>query len=530
MTNQTLVIKESVLSQEDKENFIHIDYSTLKTWCKSGKIFQKFRNYHDVIFYLDTSPLYRRAVIVGLLGYFLKKKRVTIKYANQIEVKVTLLFLFKRLSIFVRDLLSKPFFLNNLNKKIEHLYQNIPTMQTLPTTGSPYYIRTDFHFMLLAGGSVGHIAGVLNNLENEGNAPPLLFSCTKIPTVKKGIPCHLILPDDKFLDFNNFPNFAFSSTYTKKVGHWMEKHPPRFIYERFSCGSISGVELSQKYHIPLILEYNGSEVWVSKHWGKKFHHENIFLAIEDLNLRGAQLIVVVSAPLKEQLVERGIDPHKILVNPNGVDPQKYTPEIDGSPKRDELKVKDKIVIGFIGTFGKWHGAEVLTECFGKLLDEYREKIHLLMIGDGIMMSEVTQKIHDYQMESYVTLMGMIPQSEAPEYLAACDILASPHVPNSDGSKFFGSPTKLFEYMAMGKGIVASDLDQIGEVLEHKKTAYLVKPGDQEALVQGLKVLIDHPDLRQTLGINAREEVVKNYTWKQHTHKILEKLKELCPSV
>ena len=80
---------------------------------------------------------------------------------------------------------------------------------------------------------------------------------------------------------------------------------------------------------------------------------------------------------------------------------------------------------------------------------------------------------------------------------------------------------------MGKGIIASDLDQIGEILDHEKTAYLVKPGDKEALAQGLKVLIESPKLREALGKNAREEVLKKYTWEKHTHKIIERLKKLC---
>ena len=68
------------------------------------------------------------------------------------------------------------------------------------------------------------------------------------------------------------------------------------------------------------------------------------------------------------------------------------------------------------------------------------------------------------------------------------------MPNPDGTPFFGSPTKLFEYMAMGKGIVASDLEQIGEVLEHGRTAWLVPPGDVDALADGLRRLIDDPAL------------------------------------
>ena len=64
--------------------------------------------------------------------------------------------------------------------------------------------------------------------------------------------------------------------------------------------------------------------------------------------------------------------------------------------------------------------------------------------------------------------GLIPQEKGPQYLAVADILVAPHVPNPDGTPFFGSPTKLFEYMAMGRGIVASNLDQIGEVSTTRK--------------------------------------------------------------
>jgi glycosyltransferase involved in cell wall biosynthesis len=124
------------------------------------------------------------------------------------------------------------------------------------------------------------------------------------------------------------------------------------------------------------------------------------------------------------------------------------------------------------------------------------------------------------------LTGLVPQEEGPAHLAACDILASPHVANADGTPFFGSPTKLFEYMAMGKGIVASNLGQIGQVLEHNRTAWLVVPGDIDALVNGLEHLIDDETLRRTLGAEARREVVARYTWHEHTGRTIARLQEI----
>ena len=249
MTQRTLIVKESALKSDNDHEMI--DYRTLKEWCKSGKIIRKFRNYDDVIFNLDCSPKYRRAVLLGSLAYFLKKRTSTIKYANQKEVKVSFFFLFKRFFILVRDLLRKPLFLTSLKRKIAKLHQCIPRSVSLPSVGTPYYFRTDFHFNLITGGSVGHIAGVLNNLEKHIGTAPVFLTSTSIPTVKKEIECYIIIPEDKFLDYNNLPNFAFSKIYTNTAISLLEKQKPSFIYERFSCGSISGVELSQKFQIPL---------------------------------------------------------------------------------------------------------------------------------------------------------------------------------------------------------------------------------------------------------------------------------------
>lgn len=255
-------------------------------------------------------------------------------------------------------------------------------------------------------------------------------------------------------------------------------------------------------------------------------HEGLLQSIEDMNVKAADLVVVVSEPLAAIVEEKGIPRKRILVNPNGVDVSTFHPDISDNGVRQRYGLEDKRVIGFIGSFGSWHGAEVLAEAFGLLGatgELANDKDRLMMIGDGNTMSEVKAQLEKYDVINKTIFTGLIPQHQAAEHLAACDILVSPHVPNKDGSPFFGSPTKLFEYMAMGRGIVASNLDQIGEVLSHEKTAILVEPNDPEALAQGMAKLLGDEGLRKKLGIAAREEVIKKYTWQLHVERILNAL-------
>ena len=394
-------------------------------------------------------------------------------------------------------------------------------------SGMPVYLRTDLAFGLRSGGSIGHIAGVLNHLD-EFAGKPIFLSTDIIPTVKKDLETYIIFPEKEFWDFKELPSIYFNENFEQAAQKYLKDKKVSFIYQRYSINNYSGLKLARLYSVPFILEYNGSEIWLHRHWSDPLKYENIAERIELLNLKFSDMVVVVSQPLKEELKLRGIDSNKILVNPNGVDPDRYSPNADGSSVRRQYHLNGKIVIGFIGTFGKWHGAEILAEAFGELLHKYPDyqgRVILFMIGDGITMPLVKRNIDKFAIKENCVLTGLIPQEEGPEYLAACDVLVASHKPNPDGTPFFGSPTKLFEYMAMGKGIVASNLNQIGEVLKHDHTAWLVKPGDVESLMEGLKILIDDRVRRERLGQAARNEVVAKYTWKEHTRKIIEKLKE-----
>ena len=169
---------------------------------------------------------------------------------------------------------------------------------------------------------------------------------------------------------------------------------------------------------------------------------------------------------------------------------------------------------------------MLAQAFVTLMQDrpaFRDSVRLLMIGSGPGLAASTRIISDAGLDAHAHFTGLVAQEDGARYLAACDILASPHVPNPDGSPFFGSPTKLFEYMAMGKAIVASNLDQIGEVLRHAETAWMVPPGDADALSRGLARLVDDRNLRMSLGEAARRDVLAHHTWRAHVRKILDAL-------
>ncbi len=506
-----------------------ISFAELVTMIKNKSLikhFFKYRNATFMVYNYNSVPWpFINAVILRLLS----TGKCAFIDDQGTHFKVTFPRLISLLFQALRDFINKRKLIDELDQDVNELKEKPVSSKrhSIDYTQSPIYLRTDMWFGVTAGGSVGHIAGVLNHLDRFAGKPAF-FTTDNIPTVREDLNTRIILPNQRFRDFRELSSLNFNRTFYDAVDQNVDGKLFPFIYQRYSINNYSGAKLARKHNVPFILEYNGSEIWINKNWGgKKLKFEYLSEKIEELNLQIADVIVVVSKPMKDELVQRGVNPDKILVNPNGVDPDKYSPEIDGSTIRQKYDLVDKCVIGFIGTFGRWHGAEVLAEAFGRLMKDpvYKEKLRLMMIGDGVTMKEVKEKLNHYGIEEQCILTGIVPQQEGPAYMAACDILASPHVPNQDGTPFFGSPTKLFEYMAMGKGIVASDLDQIGEVLEHGRTAWLVKPGDVDALVAGLRKLVDNPEIRVELGLQARKSAVDQYTWLGHTSRIMKKLEQ-----
>src|SRR6266850_1278196 len=378
------------------------------------------------------------------------------------------------------------------------------------------YLRSTPSAGTQAGGAATHINGFVRGATGLG-AEVTVISNDRIAGLDE---TKLVLIDPEpvgttraAFDLRN--NLIFSAGALREI----ERSPVDLIYQRYGRFTWAGVEASLRTGLPLFLEYNGSEVWIGKHWDMSGMIP-LLERFERLNLDAANRIFVVSDVERRNLLRAGIADEKIVVNPNGVDTEKFRPGIGGEIVRRELGVaEDETLAGFVGTFGPWHGVLTLAEAVTLLPTD--SGVRFLLVGAGRFREEVERIIRAAGKERHVIFTGHVEHERVPALLDACDILLSPHVPLEDGSEFFGSPTKLFEYMAMGKGIVASRLGQIGEVLVDEETALLTEPGNQEELASAIQRLSSSRELRERLGAAARHAAIAKHTWKHNAQCVLD---------
>lgn len=316
--------------------------------------------------------------------------------------------------------------------------------------------------------------------------------------------------------------------YTFKVAYQVFRtlrgRPIDFIYHRSSTLNCAGAMAALLLKKPLILEFNSSALWKTDTYVKRR-----FLAtrrlMECISLEVASKVMVVSEVLKRQLTRRGVDREKIYVNPNGADPRRFNPAVAGKNLRAEYGLSYDVAAGFSGMFAQWHGVETLVSAV-KLVARENSRIHFFLIGDGILRSELEAMMQNEGIGDRVTFTGQVASGEMPAYLNSLDILVSPHRNMADGSEFFGSPIKIFEYMAMGKAIVASDVGQLRQILIHGRNAILVPAENPEALARAIVELAENAALRVELGQRARQDFLENYTWERNAQNVLNAFRDI----
>jgi glycosyltransferase involved in cell wall biosynthesis len=178
-------------------------------------------------------------------------------------------------------------------------------------------------------------------------------------------------------------------------------------------------------------------------------------------------------------------------------------------------------IFYIGQLYRWKGVDTLVEALSNVADAT-----LTIIGSGekrdgrdIDRERLERLTFDLCLSDRVTFHDFIPYSEVPGRLSKAAVAAVP-LPDVLMSRYFTSPLKLFDAMAAGTPLVASDLDSIREVLRDGENGVLVEPDSPDALAAGIRRILDDPAFAARIACAARSDVMQ-YTWERRAERILE---------
>ena len=287
---------------------------------------------------------------------------------------------------------------------------------------------------------------------------------------------------------------------------------PDVIYERYNLFLLSGAWLHALTGVPLFLEVN-APLAEERRLNSGLSLRRLAEWSERFVWRAASRVLPVTEVLAKHVTRAGVSLKQVAVIPNGIDPQHFAPTVSGARIRDLYGLGGKLVIGFTGFLREWHGLPAIVDVVKELAGQ-GYPLHFLVVGDGPGRPALEQAAARAGIEERITITGVTDRQAIPEHVAAFDIAVQPK------ATACASPLKLFEYMALGRAILAPDQPNLREVLTHGQNALLFSPDDTTALTRELARLIVDYNLRERVGLAAQMTVrERDLTWDGNARKI-----------
>jgi glycosyltransferase involved in cell wall biosynthesis len=209
-------------------------------------------------------------------------------------------------------------------------------------------------------------------------------------------------------------------------------------------------------------------------------------------------IVCNSQAAANRLREHGVSARKLVVIPNGLDPEAFISADPIFPRKEGI-----VRVGMIGRMNVTYKNQAAFVRAAKRICERSDRVEFVLVGDGVFRPEFERQAQS--LGSRVRFLG--EQKDIPRVLAALDLVVVPSVSES-------LPNVILEAMAAGVPVVATRVGGIPEVVEHERTGLLVPPEDDDRLVEAIERLILQASLRTEYGRRAREIALSRFQWDQ----------------
>jgi glycosyltransferase involved in cell wall biosynthesis len=289
----------------------------------------------------------------------------------------------------------------------------------------------------------------------------------------------------------------------------LDRFRPDVVLAVSSYANFSALAASRRRRLPLVLFAEAPlEYEYRLFYPQYYRYPWLSRAVEGINVRGAHQVTCISEVLKGYLMRYEAPAAKLHVVPNGVDHLTFIPREPDPEFMAGLRLKNRVVIGFIGSFEFFSDVERFISLAGRIIAAHNRVVFLL-VGKGRVDDAIRRGAESAGLGPHFRFTGSQPHYLIPRLLSVMDIVISPY---KEDYLFYGSSMKLLEYMAAGKAVVFPALGQIKEVVCDGYNGSLYEPGDHDTMARQLLELIEHKELRLQLGARARQTIDHHWTW------------------
>lgn len=256
--------------------------------------------------------------------------------------------------------------------------------------------------------------------------------------------------------------------------------------------------------LPLIYEVHGfPSVELPAHFPRLRQHPELLQRLVDeelLLLSRARLCVTPSQLGLRYLHSRGVRPARVRVIPNSV--SRFPAE--------EVRPPGPFRALYAGTLAPWQGLDTLLEALALLKGRLPLTVRFAGTRKGPWLRQLRRHAQHLRVRSLLELLGPLDGEALAHEMATADVCLAPLPDNARNSLQGCCPVKILEYMAAGRPILSTRIPAVEEILTHRQTGWLVRPGSPRSLADGLRHLAENPAEAAALGAQARLAVGERF--------------------
>jgi glycosyltransferase involved in cell wall biosynthesis len=291
--------------------------------------------------------------------------------------------------------------------------------------------------------------------------------------------------------------------------------------------ALVGIALRDHIQRPLVYEVRSffESVWsTDDEWGETGDQYHRRFETESRTMAAADHVITIAEGMRNEIVERGVDPARVTVIPNGVDADAFTPEPPSPALRKRYGIDGHFTFGYVSNLDHpRENQELLVDATRELLSRGR-RVRCLIVGDGKRREELERYAAKAKVGGDVVFTGRVPHDEVAAHYALLDAFVVPR--RDERAARMVTPLKPYEALAMARPLVVAELPALLEIAAPEARGLAFPAGDAAGLATAVERLIDDPALAMRIGTAGREWVASERSWEANGPRFREVYREV----